>query len=65
MGTIKILTDASGFFKPNTTIKMYDFLSWYFKNKNHDSISYHLYCIPMPSAVAYIAEKLGITYEFV
>ena len=65
MGKIKITSDKYGVFKSDTVMNVMDFMSQYFKETEDKSLVDWLQCIPIPSAVDYIAQEWGLTYRFV
>lgn len=65
MGKIKITSDKNGVFKSDATMDVMDFMSQYFKKTEDKSLVDWLQRIPIPSAVDYIAQELGLTYKFV
>lgn len=67
MGKIRILSDDGGVYAAGTVIGMMELIRSFCDCCDYEnrSVADYVCRIPMPSAVAFIAESWGLQYEFV
>lgn len=65
MGTIQILSDRDGVYAEGSQISIMRFIQDYLDACPDSGVQGWLTRIPMPSAVAFIADAWGIDYKFV
>lgn len=64
-GKIKILSDRDGVYEKESVHDVMDVISSYCKCSTDKSIVHYIQNIPIPSAIAFIAEAWGLEYKFV